>query len=356
MASDIIFSSSIKNTIETLENYSKKYNNNICFIVDENTCEHCLKYFAGTLYSPQFPSNIITIKSGEENKNLETCVKIWNKLTVSGLDRKSLIINLGGGVIGDMGGFCASTFLRGLDFIQIPTTLLSQVDASVGGKLGIDFNGFKNHIGVFKEPIAVIIDPTFLLTLDVKEIRSGFAEIIKHCLIADKVQWDKIKTKDFSELDWEELARHSVEIKKNITTEDPIEKGLRKILNFGHTIGHAVESRYLAMSQIEPEYFKKILHGEAIAIGMICESWLSYKKGFIKKAELDEISAYILKIYGKEDISEQIEYIYPLTVHDKKNENHEVLYSLLQNIGSANYNQIINYELAEQSLHYYASL
>jgi 3-dehydroquinate synthase len=350
MASEIIFSSSIEETINTLKDYTKKYSRSV-IIVDENTKEHCLP-----LLNDLFPTeNIIEIKSGEEEKTLETCAAIWSQMTELALDRKALLVNLGGGVIGDMGGFCASTYKRGIDFIQIPTTLLSMVDASVGGKLGIDFtlNGdtFKNHIGVFNVPVAVIIDPTFLLTLENKQINSGFAEIIKHCLIADKTMWDKIKKHKIGQLDWEELARHSVAIKEKITVEDPLEKGLRKILNFGHTVGHAIESHFLFIPG------KRLLHGEAIAAGMICESWLSVQKGFITTEEHKEIENYILSVYGKTPILfTEIDLIVPLTIQDKKNENGAIQFSLLEKVGTANFNISLTKEEITASLHYYASL
>src|SRR6478609_2430536 len=188
----------------------------VVVIVDEHTKEHCLPLIEKFI---PIGSIVICIPSGESHKHLRTCEYIWNEMTKANLDRKAIVVNLGGGVIGDMGGFCASTYKRGIDFIQIPTTLLSQVDASVGGKLGVDFtdaheNVFKNHIGVFNVPVAVIIDPTFLHTLDAHELRSGYAEIIKHCLIADKEKWNEIKkTTNLLKFDWMELAKHSVAIK-----------------------------------------------------------------------------------------------------------------------------------------------
>ncbi len=320
-------------------NYSK-----IAVIVDENTEEHCLP-----ILQPLLPSGtgVVRIKSGEENKTLATCGHIWQELTDMAFDRKALVINLGGGVIGDMGGFCASTYKRGIDFIQIPTTLLSQVDASVGGKLGVDFNELKNHIGVFRRPNAVLINTEFLKTLDPREVRSGYAEVIKHCLIADKDRWDRLKQKGLEEQDFDELVEHSIKVKADITTADPLEKGLRKILNFGHTIGHAVESFYLPTE-------KKLLHGEAIAVGMIAEAYLSFQRGFITEEDCQEITDYILSIYGKVEIPvADYEHIVPLTLQDKKNEGGTVLASLLDEIGKANFNQAIGKEDIEAGLNYY---
>jgi 3-dehydroquinate synthase len=348
MASEILFTQQTK---QTLQPFLGKYST-VCVLVDENTKKNCLPLLDDVFST----AHIIEIKSGEEEKTLHTCSIIWARMTELSLDRKALLVNLGGGVIGDMGGFCASTYKRGIDFIQIPTTLLSQVDASVGGKLGIDFthNGdtFKNHIGVFNVPVAVIIDPTFLQTLDAKELRSGFAEIIKHCLIADKNKWNEIKTNtDLSKFDWMTLAKHSVGIKEKITIEDPLEKGLRKILNFGHTVGHAIESHFLFIPH------KRLLHGEAIAAGMICESWLSVQKGFITEEEHKEIEQYILSVYGHTHILfTEIDLIVPLTIQDKKNEGGAIQFSLLEKVGKANFNITLTKEEITASLHYYANL
>ena len=319
-------------------NYTKQ-----CVIVDENTREHCLPLVESFL--PE--AKVIQISSGEVNKNLTTCQFIWNAMTEHQMDRKSIVINLGGGVIGDMGGFCAATYKRGIDFIQIPTTLLSQVDASVGGKLGIDFENFKNHIGVFQDPAAVIISSEFLKTLPKRELRSGFAEIIKHCLIADRAKWNLVKQKDFEKQDFEDLATHSVLIKAKITDEDPKEKGIRKTLNFGHTIGHAIESFYLNSEN-------RLFHGEAIAIGMVAESYVAFKKGFIAIEDVEEIKAYMKKVYGNVKIPKtDYEAIIPLMIQDKKNENSTVMAALLEQVGKANFNIQLTTEETIESLDFY---
>ena len=214
-------------------------------LVDENTRAFCLPIFEQKISNLAY--HIIEIPSGETHKNIATCQFIWSEMVKYGADRKSCLINLGGGVIGDMGGFTASTFYRGMDFIQIPTTLLSQVDASIGGKLGIDFMNLKNAVGLFKNPKQVCISADFLHTLSPREIRSGFAELIKHGLIASKKDWDELKDiKSISEVaDWEKYIIPSLAIKKAVVQEDPFEMGLRKSLNFGHTIGHAIESHAL---------------------------------------------------------------------------------------------------------------
>jgi 3-dehydroquinate synthase len=315
-----------------------------CILVDENTWKHCLPKL--DIASQHIP--VIKIKSGEIHKTLETCSYIWRELTALQLDRKALLVNLGGGVIGDMGGFCAATYKRGIDFIQIPTTLLSQVDASVGGKLGIDFMDLKNHIGVFKDPKAVLITTDFLETLKKEELRSGFAEVLKHCLIQDKSKWEEIKDAPFDTLDWQDLVRHSVSIKSRITNEDPLETGLRKILNFGHTVGHAIESYFLNIPG------KRLLHGEAIAAGMVCESYIAAQKKFITAEELNEISSCILNIYGKVEIFDfDLEKILPLTLQDKKNDNKVIQCSLLEKVGKGNYNIPVSLKDIRESILYY---
>lgn len=320
----------------------------VCFIVDENTKRDCLpiieEYLAREL-------QVIEIKSGEENKTIETCQHIWTKMMELKLGRNSLIVDLGGGVIGDMGGFCASTFKRGMRFIQIPTTLLSQVDASVGGKLGIDFLGVKNSIGVFNDPECVFIDASFLKTLPKREIRSGFAEIVKHALIADKKEWQNLlEIKDLDEVEWDGFIYRSVQVKQNIVVADPFEKGIRKALNFGHTIGHAVESVFLEKSA-------PLLHGEAIAIGMICEAFISHKKANLPIESLEAVSSFFLKIYGKATLYKQdFPKMLDIMGNDKKNIGHEINFSLIPKIGAVLVNQTATEDLILESLAYYQGI
>lgn len=323
---------------------SENDHSKIAVVVDENTRQHCYPLIESIL--PEH--TLIEIPSGEENKNLTTCELIWGTMTDAQLDRHSLVINLGGGVIGDMGGFCAATYKRGIDFIQIPTTLLAQVDASVGGKLGIDFRGFKNHIGVFTQPQRVLIDAKFLETLPKRELRSGFAEVIKHCLIRDAEMFEIISRKTLEEQDFTTLIAHSVEIKKGIVAEDPTEKGLRKILNFGHTIGHAVETFYLDKGN------ERFFHGEAIAIGMIAETHISYKKNLIDEQTLQSIKKLLIKIYGKTTI--QIAAFPAIIIHtqqDKKNRGSEVRCSLIDDIGSCLFDVSISPEEVTEALKFY---
>jgi len=292
---------------------------------------------------------LVTIPSGETNKLLATCETIWEAMTDAELDRHALVINIGGGVIGDMGGFCAAVYKRGIDFLQIPTTLLSQVDASVGGKLGIDFHGFKNHLGVFNLPKTVLIDPEFLNTLPAREIRSGFAEIIKHCLIADGDKWKQISSIDFEDQNWTDLIDHSVKIKQHVVNQDPTEKGLRKILNFGHTLGHAVETHFLGKAANQ-----RLFHGEAIAVGMIMESYLSYKRGMIDEATLVAIEEFIFATYGRVKIApEDVEAIVALTRQDKKNRGSEIRFSLLTGAGSCAFDIVVSLSEMRKAIAYY---
>lgn len=331
-------SESLKTFLAT-QDYSQ-----IIVLTDTNTKRFCYPIIKDSL--PKH--TVITVKHGEENKNLQTCELIWSAMTEAQLDRHALMINLGGGVIGDMGGFCAATYKRGIDFIQIPTTLLSQVDASVGGKLGIDFQGFKNHLGVFTLPNAVLIDPIFLETLSEREKRSGFAEILKHCLIQDVNKWDEIRRKDLADQDLPDLIAHSVEIKKKVVEQDPTEKGLRKILNFGHTLGHAIETFFL------PQGKKRLFHGEAIATGMVCESYIAYTRGLIDERTLEQIEEFIFSIYGKVDIdAADFDTIIGLTLQDKKNKGKEVRFSLINAAGSCLYDIVVTKNEMKKALEYY---
>ncbi|MBK9255543.1 MAG: 3-dehydroquinate synthase [Saprospiraceae bacterium] len=324
---------------------SGKYDQ-VYVLVDENTEKYCLHILFEHI---EKDLRIIRIQSGEKNKNLETCAFVWSELIRKGADRHSLLVNLGGGVIGDLGGFCAATFMRGIDFIQLPTTLLSQVDASVGGKLGIDFNGYKNMIGLFSDPKQIFIFTGFLQTLPGDQLRSGYAELLKHGLIADKNSWAQLSLeKEIRTINFEPLVYESVMIKKAVTEEDPYEKGNRKILNFGHTIGHAIESFWLDKKT-------PILHGDAIAIGMVSESYLSYRKGTINEMELFEIRNALIRIYGHHpgNVKDR-EKITELMLHDKKNRNGAIHFSLLNGIGRASYDIPVSLQMIDESLLFYS--
>jgi 3-dehydroquinate synthase len=323
---------------------SKTYSQ-IAVLVDRNTYTYCYSRVKDLLPSHE----VFQVPAGEEHKNLDTCKLIWQKLTELNFDRHSLLLILGGGVLGDMGGFCAATFKRGIDFMIVPTTLLSQVDASVGGKVGIDFLHFKNHIGVFCQPKATIIDTAYLKTLPERELRSGFAEVVKHCLISDSAMWRTVRTKSLHEQDWETLVKHSVNFKKSVTDQDPTEKGLRKILNFGHTIGHALESYFLAEGN-------RIFHGEAIAMGMVMEAFIAFEKKMISKQELEEISSYLIQIFEKQEMPWGDSALIQLTRQDKKNKGQEILMALPEGIGKAKWDTVVSEDELEKSFDYYRSL
>ena len=315
-------------------------------VVDENTERDCYPLLQHFL--PEHAK--YAIRSGERHKNLNTCTQLWEWMTEARFDRQALLINLGGGVIGDMGGFCAATYKRGIRFINVPTTLLSQVDASVGGKLGIDFQGYKNHIGLFQEPLRVIIYPEFLKTLPYQELRSGFAEVIKHSLIADADYWPLIRQAGLAELDWTKTIHHSVQIKAKVVAQDFREGGIRKILNFGHTVGHAVESFYLDTDQ-------HLLHGEAIAVGMIAETFLSERYTGLPSEPAQEIIRFLLKTYGHRPVAKkETDAMVAFAQQDKKNTQSVIQCTLLEKIGTATYDVAITPEDIRESLVYYNSL
>ena len=303
-----------------ISTYSK-----VAILVDENTKRDCLHKL------PKIENAlIIEIKSGEEYKNISTCNFIWEQLTINNFDRNSLLINLGGGVIGDMGGFCAATYKRGLDFIHIPTTLLAMVDASVGGKLGIDFKGLKNQIGLFNNPKSVLISSEFLETLAESELKSGFAEVVKHALISDSSLWVKLKNLPFTDLDWEDIIDTSVQIKNKIVLADPFEKGERKKLNFGHTFGHAIESYYL-------EKGTPISHGEAVFMGMILETEISD----LSETKKNEIKNYILSNFALPYTPKKSN-LHKFLINDKKNQDGRINFTLLSEIGNCSFDNLFS--------------
>ena len=326
------------------KNYVQTY-----VLVDENTMKDCLPIFLDKVKN--VPSAVIVVPPGETFKTIATCQHIWSELLRTNANRKSLLINLGGGVIGDMGGFCAATYKRGIDFIQIPTTLLSQVDSSIGGKLGIDFENVKNSIGVFQNPQAVFIDTIFLKTLPVEEVRSGMAEMLKHGLIADKSHWEELLViDDLENTPWEKYLPASLHVKKRIVEEDPFEQNIRKALNFGHTIGHAIETLFLESSN-------PLRHGEAIAIGMMCESFLSAKKAGLSNTELASILSFFQKKYPQRHLPEaDFLTLIDWMRKDKKNDTGEINFTMLSSIGDALINQICTEEEILESLDFYNEL
>ncbi len=341
-------------TLDQLVNLVEQGNYSRFFILtDEHTGEHCLPLLQSRFEHLNDQYDVIEVNAGEESKNIDFCAGIWKMLIDFGADRHALMINLGGGVIGDMGGFAASTYKRGIDFVQVPTTLLSQVDASVGGKTGIDFDNLKNIIGTFTQPKAVFIEPAFLQTLPPRQILSGYAEMLKHGLIEDAAYWNDLKAAGMqSGVPAPELVYRSVAIKNRVVVGDPLEKGYRKCLNFGHTVGHAVETYSL---QNDGE--KHITHGEAVAIGMICEAWLSHKKIGLSESELLEIVQVLTGMYPKYEFEESC---YPvlgtLMRADKKNQHGKINCTLLQKIGQCSIDHICTEEELCESLTFYRSL
>ncbi len=317
----------------------------IFILVDENTATHCLPFFKelfpGTIEKP------ICIKAGESHKTIATCITVWEELSLEGGDRKSILINLGGGVVTDLGGFVASTFKRGIDFINIPTTLLSMVDASVGGKTGVDLGVLKNQVGVINQPKMVLLFPEFLETLEERQLISGFAEMLKHGLISDRVYWEQLSTTtDFYDIN---AIQKSVAIKNTIVEKDPTEQNVRKKLNFGHTLGHAIESYFLD-SDDKPT----LLHGEAIAIGMILEGYLSHAITGLSMMELDDIKKVFLKHFKKVSFTNSdIVGILGLLKHDKKNSHGAINFVLLQAIGNTVLDVKVSDELYPKAFAYY---
>ncbi len=325
---------------------SKKNYSSVFILVDDNTLEHCYPRFM-QLFATDKPIEVIQIDAGEIHKNIETCMGVWNVMTELGADRKSLLITLGGGVITDLGGFVASTFKRGIDFVNIPTTLLSMVDASVGGKTGVDLGVLKNQIGVFANPKMIVIDAEYLHTVSAREIRSGTAEIIKYGMTHDIQLFNEIKDND--QVNIVDLIHRSIEIKNEVVIEDPKEQGVRKVLNWGHTIGHGVESYFLENPKKEA-----LTHGEAIAIGMVCEAYLSSEILGFSKEKVSEIKEAIIKIYGKVTIDkDDFQPIIELMKHDKKNVAGEINFVLLNDYENFKINCKASEELINESLAFY---
>lgn len=324
------------------DHYSK-----VVAIVDKHSEYLCLPFIVD---KTEREIHVIRVEEGEKHKTIDTCKKVWSDMVDHEADRHTLCLNIGGGVIGDMGGFCASTYMRGIDFIQIPTTLLAQVDASVGGKLGVDFNSIKNMIGVIRDPKGVYIFTDFLDSLPYRQILSGYAELIKHGLIRDKQAYENLtKLINLESVRWEQFIYDSLLLKKSITDEDPYDHGIRKILNFGHTVGHAVESLNIGLDS-------HLYHGEAIAIGMICEAHISYQKGMISKEDCDGVKRALIKLYRHHpEAIHNREEIIRLMKTDKKNKGDNIRFSLLDGIGHAVYDQRGSVVEINNSLDYYLS-
>lgn len=324
-------------SIYHLSPYSK-----IFIITDQNIASLFLK----KIEDLQVETASIVLPSGEKEKNIESIQKIWKAMHNAQCDRKSLVINLGGGVICDMGGFAASTYMRGIDFLNIPTTLLAQVDASVGGKTGINFTGIKNLIGTFNQPVGVIIDIETLITLPKRKLLSGFAEIIKHGLIKNKKYFEKVTAKHplkFTQNEMIDIISESCEIKADIIQNDETENNIRKLLNFGHTIGHALEA--ISLDTPNP-----LLHGEAISIGMWIEAKISYHLNLLSLSDLQKIKQALLNAELPLSINVKINEVLKKIKSDKKNTKGKINFTLLNRIGSALYNQNLPQDIVVKSL------
>jgi 3-dehydroquinate synthase len=321
----------------------------IFVLVDQNTKIHCLPHLKN-----QFPKTTsfqtLEIAAGEHHKTIATCTKVWEQLSARGADRASLLINLGGGVVTDLGGFVASTFKRGIEFINIPTSLLAMVDASVGGKNGVDLGHLKNQVGVIRNPLAVFVFVEFLETLPKAEITSGYAEMLKHGLIASEAYWNSLQDFDVTEpVSTENFIWESIEIKNNVVSKDPTEKNLRKTLNYGHTLGHAIESYCLEHSEKNT-----LLHGEAIAIGMVLANYISSEIVGFPKEKLHLTTARILSIYKRFDFTEKdIDEIIQLLRFDKKNTNGNVNFVLLEDFNKYLIDQQVSNELIRKAFNFY---
>lgn len=335
-------SESIRNAVINKE-YDKFF-----VLTDRNTRRLCLN----PLHDSDVINNaqVITIEASDTNKSLESTAQVWKELSENGCSRHSCLINVGGGMVTDLGGFAASTFKRGIDFINIPTTLLAMVDASVGGKTGFNFNGLKNEIGVFNEAKDVIIDTVFLKTLDIQNILSGYAEMLKHSLISDTDMWTehinfRIDSPDLTVL--LDLIEQSIRVKQRIVNEDPHENGIRKALNFGHTIGHAIESMAIAKK-------RPILHGYAVAYGLICELYLSCVLAGFPTDRMRQTARFIYDNYGHWDFTcNDYEDLFATMKHDKKNSGGKVNFTLLSDIGEIEINRTAPKELIFEALDFF---
>lgn len=340
----------IENKVQPIAEELKKAPHTSVFILtDTNTNALCLPELLKYYEVPQ--DHIITIEAGDDNKSIEAVMHVWQHLSSKGATRKSLLINLGGGMVTDLGGFAASTFKRGIDYINVPTTLLGAVDAAVGGKTGFNFNELKNEIGVINPAMSVLINISFFKTLSQENLISGFAEMIKHGLISNATVWKHICETDIANVNYEtfgELLRESINVKEDVVQKDPTEKNIRKALNFGHTIGHAFESHAIARNETK-------LHGYAVAWGMIAELYLSHKKcGFPKEILLQAISL-IKEYYGAFVINcKEYDRLYELMTHDKKNDvQGTILFTLLSNIGEVQINTVVDKQEVFDALDFY---
>lgn len=338
-----------KNLQSELQNFlqSVKYDK-LFVLTDSNTLELCLPMLKEV---PQLQgAPVITVEAGDTNKNIEQVTAIWMRLCNEGASRNSLLLNVGGGMITDMGGFVAATFKRGIHSVNVPTTLMASVDAAVGGKTGINFNGLKNEIGSFYPPLCVLIDSSFLKTLDRDNLLSGYAEMVKHALISNMETYRAILSFDLDRVDYtllNQMVAQSVAVKERIVEEDPKEMGIRKALNLGHTVGHAYES--LSFRKERP-----VLHGHAVAAGLVSELYLSYKKCGFPMEILSQVVYYLKKYYPPFFFNcDDYEALYELMTHDKKNEGGIINFTLLSQVGEVQINQSVTKEKVLESFDFY---
>ncbi len=317
-------------------------------LTDETTLACCWPRVASVPCMAE--AQMITIAPTDEAKTLDSLTHVWASLQDGGATRHSILINIGGGMVTDLGGFAASTFKRGMAYANVPTTLLSMVDASVGGKTGINFRGLKNEIGVFNTPHTVIIDTAFLRTLDAGNIRSGYAEMLKHGLISDEATLAELLLFDLDNVDYAAMAdmvSRSVAVKDRIVTEDPHEHGIRKALNLGHTVGHAFES--LAMSE-----GRTILHGYAVAYGLVPELYLAATRCGFPTERLHQVEAFVRENYGHFAFTcKHYDRLIELMRHDKKNTAGIINFTLLAAVGDIRINQSVSPDDIAEALDYY---
>ncbi len=346
------------NLVDDLNHLLDKYEERQVFLLtDEGSDKYCRDKITGVRKIS--PDRSIVIAQGDENKDYNAAVKIWDFLSQHGATRKAVLVNLGGGMPCDLGGFCAATFKRGIDFINIPTTLLSQVDASLGGKTGMNLFKLKNEVGVFALANAVLISGEFLRTLDKANLLSGFAEMLKHAFIHKADEMTELMKFDFDRPDFgllQELVCRSILIKNHFVTEDPKEKGIRKALNFGHTFGHAFETHSMRLFS-EGKAKSYILHGHAVAFGMVCELLMSRNKIGLPKEEFMPYVSYIVEKYGKMQFTPaDYDTLIELMRHDKKNDSKGINFTLLPHVGTIEINQIGTNDDIRQALDEYQKI
>ncbi len=322
----------------------KKTYSRIFVLTDRNTRRHCWP-----LIQDVFPKGtlVLSLPPGEAHKNLVSCERVWTWLTRNNADRNALLVGVGGGVIGDLAGFCSSVYKRGIPFLQIPTSLLAMADACVGGKTGVDFLLFKNHLGTFYAPQTALVWPGFLLTLPEKELLSGFAELIKHTLIADAAGWHSLRKREMNNQDWPALIHAALSVKARITGNDPYDRGERQKLNAGHTLGHALESFLLQSNKPMP-------HGHCVAAGLIMEGRIALENGLLSEKELLESEELIFSLFGKIEVRKRdCSAIIRNCMQDKKNQGGKVKMALIGPIGHCSTGVEVSKEELKMALEYY---